>query len=113
MDFINATNMNLAKDITRRIDSQSETELGRQLTSSERMHLFERFKPEFIWNKIKKVCKSSFDLNINNLFQYGFGALKFLLLLCKRPELNCDFSPNQTPMDGNCLLHGRIDLQSN
>ena len=28
------------------------------------------------------------------------------MYLCERPDLKCDFSPNKTPRDGNCLLHG-------
>ena len=41
--------------------------------------------------------------------QYGFGSLKFLQFLCKNPDLNCEFSPNVTPRDGNCLLHAILD----
>ena len=37
--------------------------------------------------------------------------MKFLLLLCSKPELKCDVSPNATPGDGNCLLHGINCLQ--
>ena len=35
--------------------------------------------------------------------------MKFLLFLCKNPELNCHFSPTATPRDGNCLIHAVID----
>ena len=45
------------EDIVKKIDSHSETELCRQLNSSERTLLFDRFKPEYIWNKIEKVSK--------------------------------------------------------
>ena len=34
-----------------------------------------------------------------------------MLLLCKKPELKCDVSPNTTPRDGNCLLHGNNIFQ--
>ena len=30
-----------------------------------------------------------------------------MLFLCKRPNLRCDFSPNATARDGNCLFHGK------
>ena len=35
-----------------------------------------------------------------------------MLLLCSRPELKCDVSPNITPRDGNCLLHGKLFLKA-
>ena len=41
--------------------------------------------------------------------KYGFGSLKFLLFLCKNPNLKCEFSPTVTPRDGNCLLHAIMD----
>ena len=44
------------------------------------------------------------------IFQYGFGFLKFQLLLCRKPEFACDVSPTKTPADGNCLLHGILYL---
>ena len=35
--------------------------------------------------------------------------MKFLLYLCNNPQLECSFSPNVTPRDGNCLLHAILD----
>ena len=37
------------------IDSQSETEVGRHLTHSERTILFARFPPELVLSRIEKV----------------------------------------------------------
>ena len=37
------------------IDSQSRTELGRDLTHSERTTLFARFPPELVLSRIEKV----------------------------------------------------------
>ena len=42
----------------------------------------------------------------NQLFQYGFGSLKFALMLSKNSEFSCYISPNVTPGDGDCLIHG-------
>ena len=50
-------------------------------------------------------------LNKLHLFisQYGFGSLKFLHFLVKKPHLSCNFSTNATPRDGNCLFHAILD----
>ena len=38
--------------------------------------------------------------------QYGYGSVRFLLMLCENSDYKCFFSPTMTPRDGNCLLHG-------
>ena len=76
------------------IQSAAETELGRRLTAEE----------------LSNFSKSlSLEEAFTNVEKYGFGSIKFLLLLSKKPELKCSFSPNVTPRDGNCLLHAISD----
>ena len=30
--------------------------------------------------------------------------------MCNRPDLTCEVSPNATPRDGNCLIHGKMHI---
>ena len=95
------------------IQSSAETELGRKLTSDELSILSAKFKIETVLNSINKVCHLDIFTNMKIFLfifflQYGFGAVRFLLLISSKLEFNCFFSPNPTPRDGNCLLHGKI-----
>ena len=76
------------------ISAAAETELGHRLTSAEFSSLTKIFSEKEIWDNQKK---------------YGFGSTRFSLLLSRKPELKCIFSPNATPRDGNCLLHALSD----
>ena len=74
--------------------SQAELELGHPLTEAEKQILFSVSSQETFIHKIKK---------------YGFGTIKFMMFLNKRPHFKCDISPNATPRDGNCLFHAISD----
>ena len=73
------------------IQSQAETELGRNLSKEEESFLFSHTHPTLLSGQIQK---------------YGYGFLKFQLFLKQRPDMSCEVSPNNTPRDGNCLIHG-------
>ena len=56
MNFSRAVKGTLSRGCAvKEIDSQSETELGRHLSPSERTSLFARFPPELVLSRIKKV----------------------------------------------------------
>ena len=74
--------------------SQAELELGHPLTEVEKGILFSISSQETIKQRIQK---------------YGFGTIKFMMFLNKRPHFKCDVSPNATPRDGNCLFHAISD----
>ena len=76
------------------IQSQAETELGRNLSKEEETYLFSKSQPNILLRQMQK---------------FGFGFLKFQLFLRQRPEMSCEASPNQTPRDGNCLIHAICD----
>ena len=77
------------------IQSQAETELGRQLTKEEETFLFTN-------------CDNPISL-LGMIQKYGYGYLKFQLFLKDRPESSCQVSPQQVPRDGNCLIHAITD----
>ena len=68
MNFSRAVRGSLSLDhILRDVDSQSETELGRHLDSSEKELLFSRFSPEVVRSRIDQVCNTlliSFPLKL-------------------------------------------------
>ena len=76
------------------IQSQAETELGRNLSKEEESILFSNASPKVLLGQIQK---------------YGYGFLKFQLFMSQRPEMSCEASPNLTPRDGNCLIHAICD----
>ena len=76
------------------IQSQAETELGRNLSKEEESFLFSNTNPKVVLGEMQK---------------YGYGFLKFKLFLSQRPEMSCETSPHQTPRDGNCLIHAITD----
>ena len=108
MNFSRAVKGSLTRSgVIKEVDSQAELELGHPLTRVEKAKLFHKFSPQNVLDNIEKVNYQTKYFYLQTFyFQYGFGSLKFLLLLSDKPELNCDFSPNVTPRDGNCLLHG-------
>ena len=56
MNFSHAVKRTLTRGgAVQEIYSQSETELGRDLTHSERTTLFARFSPELVLSRIEKV----------------------------------------------------------
>ena len=87
--------------------SQSIFELGRPLSKAEETSLFEKFSPQLVADRIHAVMIFTFHIFCITLFQYGYGTIKFLMLICGQSALKCDVSPSVTPKDGNCLLHGR------
>ena len=90
------------------IQSQAETELSRELSISEQSLLFSKFPQSQLCQQILKVCIKIYFLQLIILIQYGYGFLKFSLLLCNKPELSCEVSQNVTPGDGDCLIHGEF-----
>ena len=92
------------------LHSAAETELGRKLNGSEVELLDERFSLNNVENCIEKVKLSNVFDNVHvTLFvlQYGYGSVKFLLMLCEKSDYKCFFSQTATPRDGNCLIHGK------
>ena len=91
------------------IQSQAETELGRKLLNEEEPFLLSSTSPNILLGQIQKVNINIYLLNQLQLIhiQYGYGYLKFLLFLSQRDGMSCDVSPDLTPRDGNCLLHGK------
>ena len=56
MNFARAARGTSNRDgVLRKIDSQSEMELGRHMDSQEKTALFSRFSPEAVENRIYKV----------------------------------------------------------
>ena len=91
------------------IHSAAETELRRSLTKDEVSSLTSKFHPEKIVSCIDTVLKEILIYFANQVFlKYGYGCIRFLLLLCRKKELKCFFSPKSTPRDGNCLFHGKL-----
>ena len=80
------------------IQSQAETELGRNLSKEEENFLFSHTNPSLLFGQIQK---------------YGYGFLKFQLFLKQKPDMSCEVSPNNTPRDGNCLIHGKYSVLLN
>ena len=78
----------------RAIQSQAETEIGRNLTKSEESFFFTNNPPNILLSNIQK---------------YGYGFLKFQLFLSQKPYKSCEVSPTVTPRDGNCLIHAITD----
>ena len=74
--------------------SQAELELGHPLTEAEKEILFSISSQETIKQRIHK---------------YGYGIIKFMMFLHKRPHFKCDVSHKATPRDGNCLFHAISD----
>ena len=57
MNFSRAVKGSLTRGgVVKEIDSQTETELGRPLTPSEKTSLFARYPPELVLSRIEKVC---------------------------------------------------------
>ena len=55
-------------DAQRSVDSQSELELGRPLSDSEKLALFARFPPNYVSSEIDKVSITKFAFLINSYF---------------------------------------------
>ena len=91
--------------------SRAEVELGHKLSKDEISKLAQKFSLDYVFYASEKVILYNKYI-ISYIFrspQFGFGSLKFMLFLCKNPNLNCKFSLTATPRDGNCLLHAIID----
>ena len=73
------------------IQNQAETERSCKLNGEEMLSLLNHLPADSLLLGIRK---------------YGYGFLKFQLLLSKNPEWKCEVSPTPTPPDGDCLLHG-------
>jgi hypothetical protein len=95
------------------IFSQAELELDHPLTKEEEKNLYSKLSSQHILDRIQKVYIYIIMFIISNmvLFQYGYGSVRFLLLLCSRPELKCDVSPNISHQGMEIVSYMVNDLQ--
>jgi hypothetical protein len=98
----------LRSDSLKIVQDQAEIELSRKLSQEEIAQLTAHSSLTALCDKIQQVilyivyCSTSHNM----LLQYGYGYLKFQLLICNKQNMPCAVSPTPTPGDGNCLIHG-------
>ena len=94
----------------KRIQEQSELEMKQKLSDNQISLLLKNESLESYCAKIEKVMMGSnnlFSLKCTYVFQYGYGWLKFDMLVSRNLKYPCIASENRTPADGNCLIHGK------